>query len=236
MTLLHVDNIDVFYGKIQAIKGLSIDVKQGELVTLIGANGAGKSTTLRAISGLEKVSRGDIRFKNQSIKQFSASKITSKGIIHAPEGRRVFTRLSVLENLELGAYLRKDKKSIKKDMQRVYEFFPILFERNHQKAGTLSGGEQQMLAIARALMAKPEVLLLDEPSLGLAPLIVEQIMGIIYRVKEEGMSILLVEQNARQALKIADRAYVIETSSITISGEASSLINDPKVTKAYLGS
>jgi branched-chain amino acid transport system ATP-binding protein len=235
MKLLELIDLHLHYGKIHAIKGLDICVDAGEIVTLIGANGAGKSTTLRAVSGLAKPSKGDIRFKGQSILGLTTAQITALGIVHVPEGRRIFSRLSVLENLEMGAYLLKDKKFIKAEMQKVFDYFPILHQRRSQYAGTLSGGEQQMLAIGRGLMTQPQLLILDEPSMGLAPLIVKQIMGIIKTINATGIPVFLVEQNARQALQIAHRGYVLETGQIKLHDTGAALLQEPKVREAYLG-
>jgi branched-chain amino acid transport system ATP-binding protein len=233
--VLQVKEIDVYYGAIHALKKLSISVEQGSIVTLIGANGAGKTTTLKTISGLLHPRSGSMMYKNQDITQVNPEKIVGLGISQVPEGRRVFPSMSVLENLEMGAYLRKDKKQIAKDMDNVFERFPRLKERYKQMAGTLSGGEQQMLAIGRALMARPELLLMDEPSMGLAPLLVKEIFEIIKDINERGTTILLVEQNANMALSIADKAYVIETGEIVLHGSAQELMNSEQVKKAYLG-
>ncbi|HAA10113.1 MAG: ABC transporter ATP-binding protein [Syntrophomonadaceae bacterium] len=233
--MLQVKEIDVYYGAIHALKKLSISVEQGSIVTLIGANGAGKTTTLKTISGLLHPRSGSMMYKNQDITQVNPEKIVGLGISQVPEGRRVFPSMSVLENLEMGAYLRKDKKQIAKDMDNVFERFPRLKERYKQMAGTLSGGEQQMLAIGRALMARPELLLMDEPSMGLAPLLVKEIFEIIKDINERGTTILLVEQNANMALSIADKAYVIETGEIVLHGSAQELMNSEQVKKAYLG-
>lgn len=233
--MLKVNNIDVFYGNIHALKGVSLEVNEGEIVTLIGANGAGKSTLLKTLSGLLKPKSGDITYQTKQISGRQAQLIVKSGISHVPEGRRVFANMSVEENLELGAYLRKDREGIKKDLANVFELFPRLQERRKQQSGTLSGGEQQMLAMGRALMAKPKLLLLDEPSMGLAPLIVKQIFEIIRMVNSQGTTVLLVEQNANMALSIADRAYVIETGKIVLSGTAKELQESEKVKEAYLG-
>jgi branched-chain amino acid transport system ATP-binding protein len=232
--MLKVDNINVYYGAIHALKGVSLNVNQGEIVTLIGANGAGKSTLLKTLSGLLKPKTGNIEFEANSITGKTAQFIVQAGLIHCPEGRRVFSNMSVEENLELGAYLRKDHE-IKLDLERVYQRFPRLLERRKQQAGTLSGGEQQMLAIGRALMARPKLLLLDEPSMGLAPLLVQEIFQIIQEINKTGTTVLLVEQNAHQALKIANRAYVLETGKIVLSGSAVELAESDEVKKAYLG-
>ncbi|QCR34236.1 ABC transporter ATP-binding protein [Lysinibacillus sp. SGAir0095] len=233
--MLKVNNIEVFYGNIHALKDVSLEVNEGEVVTLIGANGAGKSTLLKTLSGLLKPKKGEILYQTQPIGGKAAQTIVKSGISHVPEGRRVFSTMSVEENLELGAYLRNDRDGIKKDMANVYDLFPILGERRKQPSGTLSGGEQQMLAMGRALMAKPKLLLLDEPSMGLAPLIVKQIFEIIKMVNEQGTTVLLVEQNANMALSIANRAYVIETGKIVLSGTAKELQESEQVKAAYLG-
>jgi len=233
--MLKIDKIRTFYGKIEALKGITFYINRGEIVSLIGANGAGKTTTLLSISGITKPKEGLILFKNERIDKLTPDKIVLKGISQVPEGRRVFPFLTVKENLVLGAYLRKDKEGIKSDLEKNFKLFPILKERYNQDAGTLSGGEQQMLAIARALMSKPEVLLLDEPSLGLAPKIVELIFEIIMEINREGGTILLVEQNAKMALKISDRGYVIETGTIKLEGKSSELLHNDEVKKAYLG-
>jgi branched-chain amino acid transport system ATP-binding protein len=231
--LLELDEIHVYYGKIEAIRGISLEVDKGEIVTLIGANGAGKSTTLKTISGLRTVARGEIRFDGQVITRLAGYKRVLAGIGQAPEGRGIFPGMSVEENLYMGAYARKD--DVSKELAEAYDLFPRLAERKRQSAGTLSGGEQQMLAIGRALMTKPKVLLLDEPSMGLAPMLVNQIFEIIQEINRRGTTILLVEQNAQQALRIADRAYVIETGQIVKSAPAHDLLNDPEVKAAYLG-
>lgn len=232
--LLKVENLEVFYGAIQALKGISFDVHKGEVVSLIGANGAGKTTTLRAISGLVP-SKGNISFSGRSLQNTPTHQRVSLGIAQSPEGRGVFPQMTILENLEMGAYSRKDRSGIKKDLEMCLELFPRLKERLTQLAGTLSGGEQQMLAISRALMCKPELLLLDEPSLGLAPLIVSQIFEIVKKLNQEGMTVLLVEQNARMALKISHRAYVLETGLIVMQDSAQSLLHNDVVRKSYLG-
>src|SRR5574344_1026603 len=233
--MLKVDNINVFYGAIHAIKGISIDVSDKEIVTLIGSNGAGKSTTLRTISGLMKPKTGTIKFEDRDITGVSAHKIVGMGLCQVPEGRHVFSNMTVMENLQLGAYLRKDKAGISQDLEDVFKKFPRLLERKLQVAGTLSGGEQQMLAMGRALMSRPRLLLLDEPSMGLAPLLVKEIFNIIKEINESGTTILLVEQNAKMALDIADKAYVLETGRITLAGTAKELQNSEAVQKAYLG-
>lgn len=234
-TMLTVNDINVFYGAIHAIKGVSLEVNEGEIVTLIGANGAGKSTILRTISGLLKPKTGSIQFEGQEIAGMPAHEIVKTGISQVPEGRRIFAEMSVLENLELGAFTRKDKDGIKADMELVFDRFPRLKERIGQLAGTLSGGEQQMLAMGRALMSQPRLLLLDEPSMGLAPLLIKEIFAIIQDINKTGTTVLLVEQNANMALSIAHRAYVLETGRITLSGDAKELAASDEVRKAYLG-
>lgn len=231
--LLELDDIHVYYGKIEAIRGISVEVDEGEIVTLIGANGAGKSTTLKTISGLRTVTQGEIRFNGQVITRMPGHKRVLAGIGQAPEGRGIFPGMTVEENLHMGAYARRDDLS--EDIAEVYDLFPRLAERRRQAGGTLSGGEQQMLAIGRALMSKPKVLLLDEPSMGLAPMLVNQIFSIVEEINRRGTTILLVEQNAQQALRIAHRAYVIETGQIVKSAPAADLLNDPEVKAAYLG-
>ena len=233
--MLKLDNINLYYGVIHALHNISLEVNRGEIVTLIGANGAGKTSILRAISGLEPLKSGTITFKGKQLNNIKPNKIVSLGLSHVPEGRRVFPELTVRENLELGAYLRKDKSKIKQDIILVYEKFNRLKEREKQQAGTLSGGEQQMLAIGRALMNKPEMLILDEPSMGLAPLIVKDIFTTIAEINKSGTTILLVEQNANMALTIANRAYVLETGNIVKSGDARVLLNDDTIRNAYLG-
>ena len=233
--MLKIDNIDVYYGAIHALKGISLEVKEGEIVTLIGANGAGKSTTLRTISGLLKPKTGSITFLGQNIEGVRAHEIVKKGISQVPEGRRVFAEMTVMENLDLGAFVRKDKAGIQQDLKHVFELFPRLEERKNQSAGTLSGGEQQMLAMGRALMSRPKLLLLDEPSMGLAPLLFKEIFNIIVDINKSGTTVLLVEQNANMALSIANRAYVLETGRITLSGSAKELAASEDVRKAYLG-
>ena len=234
-TLLKVDNINVFYGNIHAVKDVSFEVNEGEIVTLIGANGAGKSTTLKTISGLLHPKTGDVLYKGKSIKGVRAHKIVEQGLAHVPEGRHVFTRMSVQENLEMGAFSLKDQSSLGKDLEMVFDYFPRLKERRRQLAGTLSGGEQQMVAMGRALMSHPKTILMDEPSMGLSPLLVKEIFDIIVTLRKRGITVLLVEQNAKMALSIADRAYVLETGKITMEGKASDLLHDEKVRKAYLG-
>lgn len=233
--MLKVKDLDLYYGAIHALKGINIEVHEGEIVTLIGANGAGKTSTLRALSGLEQFKNGDIHYIGNSIKNNPAHKLVAQGMSHVPEGRQVFANLSVMENLELGAYLRKDKDGIKADYDLIFEKFPRLKERRAQLAGTLSGGEQQMLAIGRALMNRPKLILLDEPSMGLAPLVVRDIFDTIVEINKAGTTVLLVEQNAHMALSIADRAYVLETGSIVLEGNAKDLLEDENVKKAYLG-
>ena len=233
---LHLENLDVSYGAIQALRGVDVTVNQGEIVTLIGANGAGKSTLLRAASGMVRAKSGRVEFLGEDISRLSIASIVSRGLIHCPEGRRIFANMTVKENLELGAYLRRDKQGIADDYERALTYFPRLRERLPQSAGTLSGGEQQMLAIGRSLMSRPKLLMLDEPSLGLAPILVQEIFRIIVTINaESGTSILLVEQNANQALAVANRAYVLETGTITLSGNAADLKSNPDVQKAYLG-
>lgn len=233
--MLKLDNINLYYGVIHALKNISLEVEQGEIVTLIGANGAGKTSTLRAISGLEPIKSGNITFKGSPLNKVPSNKIVSLGLSHVPEGRRVFPELTVMENLELGAYLRKDKAGIKQDLEIVFSKFPRLKEREKQAAGTLSGGEQQMLAIGRALMNRPEMLLLDEPSMGLAPLVVKDIFDTIVEINKSGTTVLLVEQNANMALAIAHRAYVLETGKMVTYGNAQDLLNDSAIKNAYLG-
>jgi len=233
--LLKLDKIDLFYNGIHALKDLTLDVNEGEIVTLIGANGAGKTSTLRAISGLESYKSGNIFYNGENLKKIPPNKIVSLGLSHVPEGRKIFSNLTVYENLLLGAYLRKDKKQIKLDLENVFLKFPRLKERKKQQAGTLSGGEQQMLAIGRALMNNPKMLILDEPSMGLAPLVVKEIFSIIKDINSSGTTILLVEQNANMALSIANRAYVLENGKITLSGNAEEISNNDDVRKAYLG-
>jgi branched-chain amino acid transport system ATP-binding protein len=233
--MLVLDQVHTYYDRIHALKGVSMSVQQGEIVTLIGSNGAGKSTTLRTISGLLNPRLGSVLLEGQPIDHLPAHEITRLGISQSPEGRRIFARLTIEENLELGAFARKDKPGIREDMNRVMDLFPRLRERFHQRGGTLSGGEQQMLAIARALMSRPRILLLDEPSMGLAPLLVEQIFRIIENINEQGTTILLVEQNAHVALSIAHRAYVMETGAIVLEGPAKDVLASPQVREAYLG-
>jgi branched-chain amino acid transport system ATP-binding protein len=233
--ILELQDVHTYYGSIQALKGISIDVREGEIVTLLGANGAGKSTTLRSINGLNRPRQGHIRFQGRDITQTAPHEIVKRGIAQSPEGRRLFPRMSVTENLEMGAFQRNDRAGIREDMDHVFELFPRLRERRNQKAGTLSGGEQQMCAIGRALMARPKLLLLDEPSLGLAPIFVERIFEIIKTINQEGTSILLVEQNALMALDAADRGYVLETGHIALADSAAALKTNEEVRKTYLG-
>ena len=233
--MLEINNINVHFGVIHALKDVSLTVNEGEIVTLLGANGAGKTTTLRTASGLKKPTDGNILLNGKDITQTSAQERVKMGISHVPEGRRVFPAMTILENLELGAYLRRDRAEINKDLKMVYDRFPILYDRKKQSAGTLSGGEQQMLAIGRALMSRPKILFLDEPSMGLAPLLVQEIFSIIKDINETGTTILLVEQNASMALRIAHRAYVLETGSIVLSGTGSELMQSEDIRKAYLG-
>ena len=233
--ILELDDVHTYYGSIHALKGISIDVRDGEVVTLLGANGAGKSTTLRSINGLNRPRQGSIRFEGSDITQTAPHQIVKRGIAQSPEGRRLFPRMSVTENLEMGAFQRRDRAGIREDMDRVFDLFPRLQERRNQKAGTMSGGEQQMCAIGRALMARPKLLLLDEPSLGLAPIFVERIFEIVKTINEQGTSILLVEQNALMALDAADRGYVLETGRIVLADEAQALKTNEQVRKTYLG-
>jgi branched-chain amino acid transport system ATP-binding protein len=233
--MLVVDDIHVYYGNIAAVKGISLTVYPGEIVTLIGGNGAGKSTTMRTISGLLRPKRGEVHFEGRRVSGLKGHEVAARGIAQSPEGRRIFPRMTVTENLELGAFLRTDKPAIAADMERVFDLFPRLKERITQKSGTLSGGEQQMLAMGRALMAEPRLLLLDEPSMGLAPVLVETVFETIRKVNEQGTTVLLVEQNALVALSIADHAYVLETGLITLEGPAKELANNDEVRKAYLG-
>lgn len=235
MAMLEVKNLHVHYGVIEAIKGIDFEVNKGEVIALIGANGAGKTTTLHTISGLIKPSEGTVLFEGKDIVKTPGHKIVSLGMAHVPEGRRVFAQLSVYENLLMGAYTRKDKEEIHNSLQVVYDRFPRLEERKNQMAGTLSGGEQQMLAMGRALMSNPGIILMDEPSMGLSPIFVNEIFDIIQKVSEAGTTVLLVEQNAKKALSIADRAYVLETGKIVLEGKAEELMNDDSVKKAYLG-
>jgi len=233
--MLAVDNIHVYYGNIAALKGLSFTVEQGEIVTLLGSNGAGKSTTLRTVSGLLRPRRGGVSFQGQRVDAMQAHEVVGLGVAQAPEGRRIFPRMTVAENLDLGAYTRNDRTAIAEDLNNVLELFPRLRERIDQKAGTMSGGEQQMLAVGRALMARPKLLLLDEPSMGLAPVLVDLIFDTIVRIREQGTTVLLVEQNALAALRVADRAYVLESGALKLSGTAAELSRNPEVISAYLG-
>ena len=233
--ILELQDLQVSYGGIQALKGISLKVEEGQIVTLIGANGAGKTTTLRAISGLEKAKAGKILYDGTDITGKPSKYMVEKGLVMSPEGRRIFPDMTVLENLKIGAYLRRDKDQIAKDLEHMYELFPRLKERSWQMAGTLSGGEQQMLAVGRALMSKPRLLMLDEPSLGLAPLVVKDIFSIIRTIRDEGVTVLLIEQNANAALKVADYGYVMETGRITLEGTGAELLVDPQVRAAYLG-
>ena len=235
MAMLEIKDLEVYYGMIQAIKGISFEVNEGEVIALIGANGAGKTTILHTISGLIAPKKGSITFEGQEITKIPAHKIVENGLAQVPEGRRVFPSLSVLQNLKLGAYTRKDKKEIDDTLKMIYERFPRLEERKNQPAGTLSGGEQQMLAMGRALMSKPRIILMDEPSMGLSPIFVNEIFDIIREVSESGTTVLLVEQNAKKALSIADRGYVLETGNIVLEGDAKMLLDNDQVKKAYLG-
>ena len=233
--LLKISRLKVAYGGIQAVKGISFEVKAGELVSLIGANGAGKSTTLKAITGLQPVAAGEIEYRGQSIKGQGAWDLVKQGLVMVPEGRGTFTRMTITENLQMGAYIRNDTREIAADIDKVFGIFPRLKERRSQLAGTMSGGEQQMLAMGRALMARPKVLLLDEPSMGLSPIMVDKIFEVIGDIHRQGVTILLVEQNASRALQIAHRGYVMESGEVTMTGEGRTLLNDPKVRAAYLG-
>ena len=235
MAMLSVNNLQVHYGMIQAIKDVSFEVNEGEVIALIGANGAGKTTILHTVSGLLQPTKGSVIFEGQDITKVPAHKIVSLGMAHVPEGRRVFAQLTVLENLKLGAYTRKDKNEMEETLQMIYKRFPRLEERKNQIAGTLSGGEQQMLAMGRALMSHPKIILMDEPSMGLSPIFVEEVFKIIRDISAEGVTVLLVEQNAKKAFNIADRAYVLETGNIILQGDAKKLMNDESVKKAYLG-
>lgn len=235
MAMLTINDLEVYYGMIQAIKGISLEVNQGEVIALIGANGAGKTTTLHTITGLLSPKKGSVIFEGTDITKVPAHKIVSMGMAHVPEGRRVFSNLSVYQNLKMGAYTRKDKNEIEETLAMVYKRFPRLEERKNQIAGTLSGGEQQMLAMGRALMSHPKIILMDEPSMGLSPIFVNEIFDIVKEISAGGTTVLLVEQNAKKALSIADRAYVLETGKIVLEGKASELMNDDSVKKAYLG-
>jgi branched-chain amino acid transport system ATP-binding protein len=235
MAMLEVKDLEVYYGMIQAIKGISFEVNEGEIIALIGANGAGKTTTLHTVTGLLPAKHGSVVFEGKDITKIPGHKIVSMGMAHVPEGRRIFAQLSVLQNLRMGAYTRKDKNEIEDTLKMVYKRFPRLEERQNQMAGTLSGGEQQMLAMGRALMSHPKIILMDEPSMGLSPIFVNEIFDIIKEVSAGGTTVLLVEQNAKKALSIADRAYVLETGKIVLEGKADVLLNDPSIKKAYLG-
>lgn len=233
--MLELKHVYTKYGKVECLKGVNFTVRRGEIVALLGANGAGKTTVLNTISGIINPSAGEVIYKSKSIHQISAEEVVRLGISHVPEGRKVFQRMTVLENLELGAFIRKNNQEVRKDLEVMFELFPILKKRMHQKAGTLSGGEQQMLAIGRGLMAKPSLLLLDEPSLGLAPILVSAIFKMIQKIHAQGMTILLVEQNAKMALKVASRAYVLQTGEIVLQGSAKEIENSPAIQSAYLG-
>ncbi|MXN74492.1 ATP-binding cassette domain-containing protein [Burkholderia sp. 4701] len=233
--MLKIKGLQVNYGGIQAVKGVDLEVRQGELVTLIGANGAGKTTTMKAITGLKPYSAGDIEYDGKSIKGVPSHELLKRGLAMVPEGRGIFARMSIVENMQMGAYLRNDKEQIKKDVERMFGFFPRLKERATQLAGTLSGGEQQMLAMARAILSKPKLLLLDEPSMGLSPIMVEKIFEVVRTISKEGITVLLVEQNARLALQAADRGYVMDSGTVTMEGDAKQMLDDPKVRAAYLG-
>ena len=234
--MLELRNVQSFYGNIQALKDINLEIRSGEIITLIGANGAGKSTTLMSVCGVVPPRSGEVLFRGERITGMSADRIVALGVVQVPEGRHIFPQLTVQENLDMGAFLRSDRDEIRRDLDYVFSLFPILAERRHQQGGTLSGGEQQMLAMSRALMARPQLLLLDEPSMGLAPLIIKQIFEIIKKINEEqDTTIFLVEQNANQALRIADRGYVIENGRITLSDDADKLLSNPEVQKAYLG-
>ena len=233
--MLKIENLEVSYGAVQALRGISMEVADGEIVSLIGANGAGKTTTLHAVTGLVPIKAGSVEYDGHDLRKIDPSKIVSMGLAHVPEGRQVFTRMTVAENLAMGAYHRKDKKGIEADLERVYERFPRLKERAKQLAGTLSGGEQQMVAMGRAIMSAPKLVVMDEPSMGLSPVLVKEVFDIIRTMHESGITILLVEQNAKMALAISNRAYVLENGRITMSGDANTLLHDDKVRKAYLG-
>ncbi|WP_260426670.1 ABC transporter ATP-binding protein, partial [Burkholderia sp. Bp9142] len=230
-----IKGLQVNYGGIQAVKGVDMEVRQGELVTLIGANGAGKTTTMKAITGLKPYSAGDIEYDGKSIKGVPSHELLKRGLAMVPEGRGIFARMSIIENMQMGAYLRNDNEQIKKDVDRMFGFFPRLKERASQLAGTLSGGEQQMLAMSRAILSKPKLLLLDEPSMGLSPIMVEKIFEVVREISKEGITVLLVEQNARLALQAADRGYVMDSGTVTMEGDAKQMLDDPKVRAAYLG-
>ena len=233
--MLKIKGLQVNYGGIQAVKGVDMEVRQGELVTLIGANGAGKTTTMKAITGLKPYSAGDIEYDGKSIKGVPSHELLKRGLAMVPEGRGIFARMSIVENMQMGAYLRSDTEGIKKDVERMFGFFPRLKERATQLAGTLSGGEQQMLAMSRAILSKPKLLLLDEPSMGLSPIMVEKIFEVVREISKEGITVLLVEQNARLALQAADRGYVMDSGTVTMEGDAKQMLDDPKVRAAYLG-
>ncbi|MBN3833259.1 ABC transporter ATP-binding protein [Burkholderia sp. Ac-20344] len=233
--MLKIKGLQVNYGGIQAVKGVDMEVRQGELVTLIGANGAGKTTTMKAITGLKAYSAGDIEYDGKSIKGVPSHELLKRGLAMVPEGRGIFARMSIVENMQMGAYLRNDNEQIKKDVDRMFGFFPRLKERATQLAGTLSGGEQQMLAMSRAILSKPKLLLLDEPSMGLSPIMVEKIFEVVRTISQEGITVLLVEQNARLALQAADRGYVMDSGTVTMEGDAKQMLDDPKVRAAYLG-
>ena len=233
--MLKIKGLQVNYGGIQAVKGVDMEVRQGELVTLIGANGAGKTTTMKAITGLKPYSAGDIEYDGKSIKGIPSHELLKRGLAMVPEGRGIFARMSIIENMQMGAYLRNDNEQIKKDVDRMFGFFPRLKERATQLAGTLSGGEQQMLAMSRAILSKPKLLLLDEPSMGLSPIMVEKIFEVVREISKEGITVLLVEQNARLALQAADRGYVMDSGTVTMEGDAKQMLDDPKVRAAYLG-
>ncbi|AOJ38810.1 MULTISPECIES: ABC transporter ATP-binding protein [Burkholderia] len=233
--MLKIKGLQVNYGGIQAVKGVDMEVRQGELVTLIGANGAGKTTTMKAITGLKAYSAGDIEYEGKSIKGIPSHELLKRGLAMVPEGRGIFARMSIVENMQMGAYLRNDNEQIKKDVDRMFGFFPRLKERATQLAGTLSGGEQQMLAMSRAILSKPKLLLLDEPSMGLSPIMVEKIFEVVREISKEGITVLLVEQNARLALQAADRGYVMDSGTVTMEGDAKQMLDDPKVRAAYLG-
>ena len=233
--MLKIKGLQVNYGGIQAVKGVDMEVRQGELVTLIGANGAGKTTTMKAITGLKPYSAGDIEYEGKSIKGIPSHELLKRGLAMVPEGRGIFARMSIIENMQMGAYLRNDTEQIKKDVDRMFGFFPRLKERATQLAGTLSGGEQQMLAMSRAILSKPKLLLLDEPSMGLSPIMVEKIFEVVREISKEGITVLLVEQNARLALQAADRGYVMDSGTVTMEGDAKQMLDDPKVRAAYLG-
>ncbi|NTZ10920.1 ABC transporter ATP-binding protein [Burkholderia metallica] len=233
--MLKIKGLQVNYGGIQAVKGVDMEVRQGELVTLIGANGAGKTTTMKAITGLKPYSAGDIEYDGKSIKGVPSHELLKRGLAMVPEGRGIFARMSIIENMQMGAYLRNDNEQIKKDVDRMFGFFPRLKERATQLAGTLSGGEQQMLAMSRAILSKPKLLLLDEPSMGLSPIMVEKIFEVVREISKEGITVLLVEQNARLALQAADRGYVMDSGVVTMEGDAKQMLDDPKVRAAYLG-